>query len=122
MISVELPEPSHAGVSSDVAERVLGHVIPGVRGVYDRYEYLDEKRDALERLADFVERTLNPPSETSSTCGQEVSWQGGSPAGLARNYRPGMFTHGDRPKSLVRSRMNAGLMQASIGVTQRLKL
>jgi integrase len=42
---------SRLGVASDIAERVLGHVIPGVRRVYDRYEYLAEKRDALERWA-----------------------------------------------------------------------
>jgi integrase len=51
---------SRAGVSSDIAERVLGHVIPGVRGVYDRHEYAAEKRDALERLAAIIERILNP--------------------------------------------------------------
>lgn len=42
---------SRLGVASDIAERVLGHVIPGVRRVYDRYEYVNEKRDALERWA-----------------------------------------------------------------------
>jgi integrase len=52
---------SRAGVSSDIAERVLGHIIPGVRGVYDRYAYVDEKRDALERLAGVIERILSPP-------------------------------------------------------------
>jgi integrase len=51
---------SRAGVSADIAERVLGHVIPGVRGVYDRHEYAAEKRDALERLAAMIERILNP--------------------------------------------------------------
>jgi integrase len=53
---------SRAGVSSDIAERVLGHVMPGVRGVYDRYAYLDEKRDALERLAGLLESIINPPA------------------------------------------------------------
>jgi integrase len=52
---------SRAGVSADIAERVLGHIIPGVRGVYDRHAYLDEKRDALEKLAALVERILHPP-------------------------------------------------------------
>jgi len=42
---------SRAGVPTDHAERVLGHVIGGVRGTYDRYEYREEKRDALEKLA-----------------------------------------------------------------------
>jgi integrase len=51
---------SRAGVSADVAERVLGHVIPGVRGVYDRHAYEAEKRDALEKLAGLVERIVNP--------------------------------------------------------------
>lgn len=52
-----------AGVRPDISERVLGHVISGVEGVYDRYSYLDEKRDALEKLAAMVERILNPPGE-----------------------------------------------------------
>jgi integrase len=50
---------SRAGISADVAERVLGHKIAGVRGVYDRHAYVDEKRDALERLARLVGQILN---------------------------------------------------------------
>ena len=46
--------------SSDIAERVLGHVIPGVRGVYDRHEYCDEKLTALEKLDALVQRILKP--------------------------------------------------------------
>jgi integrase len=45
---------SRAGVQPDIAERVLGHSIPGVRGVYDRHQFLSEKREALELLADTV--------------------------------------------------------------------
>jgi hypothetical protein len=45
---------SRAGVTSDVAERCLGHVIGGVRGVYDRHEYLEEKRAAFEKLAALI--------------------------------------------------------------------
>jgi len=51
---------SRAGVPADHAERVLGHVIPGVRGVYDRHSFLDEKSCALEKLAALVERLLQP--------------------------------------------------------------
>lgn len=51
---------ARAGVPSDHAERVLGHVIPGVRGTYDRHEYADEKREALEKLSALVERILHP--------------------------------------------------------------
>ena len=46
-----------AGVRPDISERVLGHVIGGVRGVYDRHEYRDEKARAYEALArqlDFI--------------------------------------------------------------------
>ena len=51
---------SRAGVPSDHAERCLGHVIGGVRGVYDRHEYFDEKAAAFEALAAQVERIINP--------------------------------------------------------------
>ena len=51
---------SRAGVLSDHAERVIGHAIPGVRGIYDRHAYLDEKRDALAKLAALVDRILHP--------------------------------------------------------------
>jgi integrase len=54
---------SRAGVSSDIAERVLGHVIPGVRGVYDRHAYEAEKREALDALAALVKRILEPPKD-----------------------------------------------------------
>jgi len=47
---------SRAGIQADHAERCLGHVIGGVRGVYDRYEYLDEKAAAFEALAAQVKR------------------------------------------------------------------
>jgi integrase len=50
-----------AGVRPDISERVLGHVIKGVEGVYDKHSYLDEKRDALEKLSGMVDRILNPP-------------------------------------------------------------
>jgi integrase len=43
------------GIRPDIAERVLGHVIPGVAGVYDRYDYIEEKRAALDALASEIE-------------------------------------------------------------------
>jgi integrase len=46
---------ARAGVRPDISERVLGHVIAGVEGTYDRHSYADEKRDALERLAAMLE-------------------------------------------------------------------
>jgi integrase len=50
---------SRGGVPADHAERCLGHVIAGVRGTYDRHEYLAEKRDAFERLAAIVNTILS---------------------------------------------------------------
>ena len=50
-----------AGVRPDISERVLGHVIPGVEGVYDQHDYLNEKRTALEALATLLDRIVNPP-------------------------------------------------------------
>ena len=62
---------SRAGVSADIAERVLGHKIAGVRGVYDRHEYAAEKRGALERLAGLVERILKPGNVIALARGNE---------------------------------------------------
>jgi integrase len=42
---------SRAGVSPDIAERCMGHAIQGVRGVYDRHQYLEEMQAAFEALA-----------------------------------------------------------------------
>lgn len=49
-----------AGIQPDHAERCLGHAIPGVRGVYDRHEYRDEKTHAFEALAAIVDHIVNP--------------------------------------------------------------
>jgi integrase len=51
---------ARAGVRPDISERVLGHAIAGVAGTYDRHSYSEEKRDALEKLAKYMERILNP--------------------------------------------------------------
>ncbi len=50
---------ARAGVRADHAERVLAHVIPGVRGTYDGTIY-KEKREALEKLGALVDRILHP--------------------------------------------------------------
>ena len=53
---------SRANVRPDIAERVRGHAVAGVEGVYDRHRYDDEKADALRRLAALIERIVNPPT------------------------------------------------------------
>ena len=50
-------------MQSEHAERVLGHVIGGVEGIYDRHSYDAEKADALRKLAALIERIVNPPPE-----------------------------------------------------------
>jgi hypothetical protein len=54
---------SRTGVDADIAERCLGHVIGGVRGVYDRHSFLEEKRPAFEKLAALIERIVNPQED-----------------------------------------------------------
>jgi integrase len=58
---------ARAGVRPDISERVLGHVIAGVEGTYDRHDYADEKREALEKLAAIVGRIVNPPPSNVAT-------------------------------------------------------
>ncbi len=48
-------------VSDFDSERVLGHVIPGIRGTYNHHGYLTEKGAALEKLAAALERIIDPP-------------------------------------------------------------
>jgi integrase len=54
---------SEIGINHDIAERVLGHALPGERETYDRYSYLAEKRAALERWAAALDRIINPPAK-----------------------------------------------------------
>jgi integrase len=54
---------SRAGVTADIAERCLGHVLGGVRGTYDRHAYFDEKRRAFEALATLIGRILAPQTD-----------------------------------------------------------
>ena len=51
---------SRAGVNADHAEHCLGHVIGGVRGIYDRHEFYDEKKLAFEKLATLIESIVHP--------------------------------------------------------------
>ena len=51
-----------AGVSREISELCLAHIIKGVEGVYDQYDYLREKRDAFDHLAALVDRIVHPPS------------------------------------------------------------
>lgn len=39
-----------AGVRPDISERALSHAIGGVEGIYDRWDYLPELREAFDKL------------------------------------------------------------------------
>lgn len=60
---------SRAGVRPDIAERVLGHAIGGVEGVYDRYHYQQDKANALQSLAALIETIINPPADNVMSFG-----------------------------------------------------
>ncbi len=52
------------GALGHVAERCLNHSIKGVEGIYDRYDYLDERREALEKIADILVPVINVGKQT----------------------------------------------------------
>jgi integrase len=66
---------SRAGVDKDHSERVLGHAIAGVRGVYDRHEFAVEKRRALEALAGLIARILDPQPNVVPMADHMISGQ-----------------------------------------------
>ena len=42
------------GIKIDIAERVLNHARERMEATYDLHEYIDEKREALERWAKYL--------------------------------------------------------------------
>ena len=44
-------------VPRDISEMCLNHKLRGVEGIYDRYSYWPERRDALEKLANYLVET-----------------------------------------------------------------
>jgi integrase len=65
---------SRAGVSREVAERVLGHTIGStVEQTYDRHRYDVEKAVALRKLADLIARIVEAPN------GNVVELRGATP-------------------------------------------
>jgi hypothetical protein len=54
---------SRLRVPPHVAELTLAHAVSGIRAVYDVFEYLDERRHALEAWASFLEGLVNPRTD-----------------------------------------------------------
>ncbi|MFL9799169.1 tyrosine-type recombinase/integrase [Vibrio cyclitrophicus] len=44
------------GTPGHVAERCLNHKLKGVEGIYDQYDYLEERREALIQLAESIQK------------------------------------------------------------------
>tara|TARA_R110001583_G_scaffold124563_2_gene275966 strand:- start:1589 stop:2824 length:1236 start_codon:yes stop_codon:yes gene_type:complete len=47
------------GIPGHIAERCLNHKLKGVEGIYDRYDYLEERRAALHKIADLIAPLVN---------------------------------------------------------------
>jgi hypothetical protein len=48
-------------IPEEAREALLAHVRPGIKGVYDLHDYLDEKREALELWAAKLREIVEPP-------------------------------------------------------------
>ena len=48
-------------IPEEVREAVLAHVRPGIKGTYDKFDYFDQKRDALELWAARLRSIVEPP-------------------------------------------------------------
>lgn len=51
------------GLSSDAIEKALAHSIKGIKGVYNRAQYADERRKILQLWATFVDAQINEGSK-----------------------------------------------------------
>lgn len=47
-----------AGFNSDVIEKALNHTIGGVRGIYNRAQYADQRREMLQFWADYIDSLM----------------------------------------------------------------
>jgi len=53
-------------VPSHIAERIIAHLPSGIQAVYDVFEYLDEKRQALEAWSTYVMALVSPAPKVTS--------------------------------------------------------
>jgi len=47
------------GPPGHVTEKYLNHKLKGVKGIYDQYDYLEERKAALGTLAKTIEKMAN---------------------------------------------------------------
>jgi hypothetical protein len=51
---------SRLKVTEEAREAILAHARPGIKGIYDHHDYLDEKREALELWAAQLRTIFEP--------------------------------------------------------------
>jgi integrase len=54
---------SGLGITKDIAKKCLNHKIEGIDGTYDRYDYFEERREALTKLSDLIAPLVNDDSK-----------------------------------------------------------
>jgi len=69
------------GVSVSIAERVLNHARERIAATYDVHDYIDEKREALEKWARYL-KDLCESSEAGTVKQREPQRQDRTPANL----------------------------------------
>lgn len=60
-------------VTFDIAERCLNHKIKGIAGTYDRYDYFEERREALTKLSFLIVPIVNDDSKDVPFLSKEES-------------------------------------------------
>jgi integrase len=50
------------GLDLETREAILAHVKPGMQGVYDLHDYIDQKREGLELWAEMLRQIVEPPA------------------------------------------------------------
>lgn len=63
---------SRLKIQTEIAELVLAHVQTGILKVYNHYDYLDEKREALDRWAERLIAIVTPPEDPAGDEGTKV--------------------------------------------------
>jgi integrase len=58
---------SDVGIDAFVAERVLGHALPGLHSVYDQSTHSQQKRRALEKWQELLLSIVEPTPATART-------------------------------------------------------
>ena len=56
---------SELGVPFDIAEKILGHKLPGLAAIYDRGRSIDQQKIALEKVAQRLVSLEEGPSDSN---------------------------------------------------------